>query len=83
MLFLSKDQTQVMTVGQEKKVTYWDLRESTPLKVLDYSRADLGGNLAPMNPPGVNLLESTSEATCIAVSEAISSAGPALLRSLV
>jgi WD40 repeat protein len=65
---LSKDQTQVLTVGQEKKVTYWDLRESTPLKVLDYSRAELGGNIAPMIPPGVNVLEATSEAMCIAVS---------------
>jgi WD40 repeat protein len=66
---LSKDQTQVLTVGQEKKVTYWDLRESTPTKVLDYSRAELGGNLAPCQPPGASAAqEGSAEATCIGVS---------------
>ena len=29
---LSKDQLQVLTVGQEKKITYWDLRETNPVQ---------------------------------------------------
>jgi WD40 repeat protein len=29
---LSRDQTVALTVGQEKKITYWDLREAQPIR---------------------------------------------------
>ena len=38
---LSKDQTIVLTVGQERRVTSWDLREQNPIGVRDLS-PDLG-----------------------------------------
>ena len=33
---LSGDQTLVLTVGQEKKLTFWDLREPNPIASLDH-----------------------------------------------
>jgi len=38
---LSKDQTVVLTVGQERRVTSWDLRDQNPVGVRDLS-PDLG-----------------------------------------
>ena len=30
---LSNDETQVLTVGQEKRISFWDLREHNPIRV--------------------------------------------------
>ena len=38
-LALTKDQSVVFTVGQEKRVTLWDLRDHDPLRAVDLSRA--------------------------------------------
>lgn len=32
---LSKDETQVLTVGQEKRISFWDLREHNPTRVVN------------------------------------------------
>lgn len=32
---LSRDQSLVLTAGQEKRITYWDLREAHPVKSID------------------------------------------------
>ena len=32
---LSRDQSLVLTVGQERKITYWDLREPHPVQTID------------------------------------------------
>lgn len=37
---LSIDQTQVVTVGQEKKISYWDLRNESPVKIIETAHAD-------------------------------------------
>ena len=34
---LTKDQTSVITVGQEKRCSFWDLRDQQPTKVKDLS----------------------------------------------
>lgn len=38
---LSQDETTVLTVGQEKRVTYWDLREHHPVAAKVKKRATL------------------------------------------
>lgn len=37
---LSRDQSLVMTVGQEKRITYWDLRTPEPVMVIDKAHSD-------------------------------------------
>lgn len=43
---LSQDETTVLTVGQEKRVTYWDLREHHPVlaKARDMVKCDVSWN---------------------------------------
>jgi WD40 repeat protein len=46
---LANDQVTVLSVGSEKKVTYWDLRSAEPVRVIDYGRETEGMSISLSN----------------------------------